>query len=211
MTVARSEFYRADAVLLDVLEQLPWIEGLMSERELERLATIAADVMPDQAIVEIGSYRGRSSSVMAAAARFGNGARVTAIDLWPQPNQHERDLDHADRQRGALEAFTATMEAQGWPVTPLRAHSVNIADSWIQPVGLAFIDGDHSYAAVAHDYHAWGPLVARGGVIAFHDYFDDADLSVPGDTARVIDELVMASGLWADEGLTDKLWIGRRL
>lgn len=37
-------------------------------------------------------------------------------------------------------------------------------------LGLLYLDGDHSYAAVMKDLKAWFPKVAAGGVIAGHDY-----------------------------------------
>jgi len=36
-------------------------------------------------------------------------------------------------------------------------------------VDFLFIDADHSYAGVKRDFEMYGPLVANGGVIAFHD------------------------------------------
>jgi hypothetical protein len=37
------------------------------------------------------------------------------------------------------------------------------------PLDFLFIDGDHTYAGVKHDYNHYAPLVRAGGVIAFHD------------------------------------------
>lgn len=182
----------------------------MDPAELERLAELAAQVPRDQAIVELGSYRGGSASALALGARNGGGAHVTCIDPWPQPRANEPDPGHAERQRGALEAFRSTMSAQGWPVTALRAHSHNIAPRWVQPVGLLFIDGDHSYDAVAADFRSWLSLLAPGAWLVFHDYFDDGECTLPGDTARVIDELVIPTGLFHVEPMTLKLWVGRR-
>jgi predicted O-methyltransferase YrrM len=36
-------------------------------------------------------------------------------------------------------------------------------------IDLLFIDGDHSYAGVKSDYEMYHPLVAKDGLIAFHD------------------------------------------
>jgi predicted O-methyltransferase YrrM len=36
-------------------------------------------------------------------------------------------------------------------------------------VDFLFIDGDHTYAGVKQDYEMYGPLVRKGGLIAFHD------------------------------------------
>jgi cephalosporin hydroxylase len=37
---------------------------------------------------------------------------------------------------------------------------------------LLFIDGDHSYSGVKRDFEVYCPLVARGGMVAFHDIAD---------------------------------------
>jgi cephalosporin hydroxylase len=37
------------------------------------------------------------------------------------------------------------------------------------PLDLLFIDGDHTYEGVCRDFQMYGPLVANGGMIAFHD------------------------------------------
>lgn len=38
-----------------------------------------------------------------------------------------------------------------------------------EPLDYLFIDGDHSYAGVKQDFELFGPLVRKGGLIAFHD------------------------------------------
>lgn len=185
-------------------------DALMDPRELVVLRDLAAGVPRHQAIVELGSYRGGSAVAMVEGALGGYGAHVTCIDPWPTPGRHERDREHAARQRGALSAFTETMRLRNWPVTALRARSTDIAPYWLQPVGLLFIDADHSYAQVMADYRAWAPHVVVDGWIALHDYYDDGELTIPGDTARVIDGVITPSRLWTDPQLIEKLWIAKR-
>lgn len=38
-----------------------------------------------------------------------------------------------------------------------------------RPLDYLFIDGDHRYEGVKSDFERYGPLVRRGGLIAFHD------------------------------------------
>jgi len=47
-------------------------------------------------------------------------------------------------------------------------------------IDLLFIDGDHSYEGVKKDFELYSPLVAAGGMIAFHDIVDGAEVSVGG-------------------------------
>ena len=38
-----------------------------------------------------------------------------------------------------------------------------------EEIDFLFIDGDHTYNGVKKDYEMYGPLVRKGGIIAFHD------------------------------------------
>jgi predicted O-methyltransferase YrrM len=37
------------------------------------------------------------------------------------------------------------------------------------PYDLVFIDGDHTYESVSADWENYSPMVAPGGIVAFHD------------------------------------------
>src|SRR5690606_15850738 len=56
---------------------------------LDWLEKAAADVPADQAIVELGVYRGDSLVRLALGSRAGNGARVWGIDPWGLPGAYE--------------------------------------------------------------------------------------------------------------------------
>lgn len=43
-----------------------------------------------------------------------------------------------------------------------------------------FIDGDHAYGGVSRDFEMYGPLVKRGGLIAFHDIVEGPSERVGG-------------------------------
>ena len=40
-------------------------------------------------------------------------------------------------------------------------------------VDFLFIDADHTYTGIRRDFQLYGPLVRRGGLIAFHDIVPD--------------------------------------
>ena len=48
-----------------------------------------------------------------------------------------------------------------------REHVARLLDS--RPIEFLFIDGDHSHDGVWRDFNMYSPLVAPGGLIAFHD------------------------------------------
>src|SRR3546814_19526212 len=47
------------------------------------------------------------------------------------------------------------------------------AANWSTPLGLVFVDGGHALDVVLADFEAWSPHVAAGGVLVFHDVFED--------------------------------------
>ena len=66
---------------------------------------------------------------------------------------------------------------------------------------LAFLDGDHSYAAAKRDFSLVAPLIAPDGVIALHD-----TLAFQG-VSRVLGE-ALATGEWRLGGCCGNLsWI----
>jgi hypothetical protein len=87
-------------------------------------------------------------------------------------------------------------------ITPIRKNSINLTESDIcYPLNLVFIDGDHSYAAVKHDYEKVEPWILEGGILAFHDCIHFEGVS------RTIGE-ALASGGWQLNGHIDNLlWL----
>lgn len=145
--------------------------GLMNPGIGDHLSHLAEQVPDDLAIVEVGSFRGKSTAYLAAGARRGGGAKVHAVDPWDLPgNPYGKHGFSAPEVR---EAFEAQLRAcRLWSqVVPHRAFSVDAARLWDgQKISLLFIDGDHSESAVRNDVRAWTPHLAADHVIAFDDY-----------------------------------------
>lgn len=156
--------------------------GFLPEDEalgLYRAALAAASLGP---LLEIGTYCGRSTVLLAAAAR-DRGALVVTVDHHRGSEEHQpgegfHDPDLADPQTGrvdTLPAFRRTLERSGLEehVVALVAPSPTAARVWTTPVGLVFIDGGHSEAAARADLAGWSPHVVPGGLLVIHDVFED--------------------------------------
>lgn len=59
-----------------------------------------------------------------------------------------------------------------------------------QCLDLLFIDADHSYEGVKHDFLSYSPLVRPGGIVAFHDIAEHRQES-GGDVPRFWNEVKM--------------------
>jgi predicted O-methyltransferase YrrM len=132
-------------------------EGLLEEREGLCLYVLARRAARIGRVVEIGSFKGRSTWFLARAIEDeGSVEPVVAID------PHLEDT---------AEAFARNVDATGIgaKVDARRAYSHDVVREFEGPAGLVWIDGDHAYDAVARDFADWFPHVAVGGWMAFHD------------------------------------------
>jgi predicted O-methyltransferase YrrM len=142
------------------------VDGWLGGSEGRLLYRLASAADPAGAIVEIGSWQGRSTIWLAAGARAGRGARVVAVDPHRGTYLHTGD----ESSEAALRAnLAAAGLADG--VDVVVATSEEAVDGWSRPVSLLWIDGDHSYESALLDLDRWEPHLTDGAAVAFHDTF----------------------------------------
>lgn len=118
---------------------------------LQRVAREGMDV------VDVGCYKGMSSSLLAAVAKQHQG-RVFSVDPWVDPKIYQ--------------TFLANMRILGFDevVYPTRKCSIEAANGFPNDVfDLVFIDADHHYECVKEDIVAWLPKLREGGILCGHD------------------------------------------
>jgi MMP 1-O-methyltransferase len=157
-------------------------KGFMPPAEGLALYQTAAAYGPLGPIVEIGTYCGKSTIYLAAAARQA-GQVVVTVDHHRgseenQPGWEYHDPSLLDERTGRLDTlpgFRATLAGAGLEdqVIAVVGGSAQVAGLWRTPVGMLFIDGGHTDAAAQADYANWAPWVAPGGALAIHDVFPD--------------------------------------
>ena len=169
------------------------IQGYLHEAEGYALMTLAARGPGTGAVLELGSFMGRSTCWLANGSKSAFREKVTAVDHFKGSPEHQPGEQFecaALKEAGStFPAFQANLEAAGLAdhVEPIVASSEEAAASWQGPIRLLFIDGDHSYEAARRDFELWSPFVVPGGVIALHDVGN-----APGVT-QLYGELVGAS------------------
>ncbi len=162
------------------------LQGLITPEIGDVLRSLAAAVPADQAIVEVGSYKGMSTAHLATGSKEGHGAPVFAVDPWDLPgNVYGKHGYSAPIVREEFEAQLRRLRL--WSrVTPVQAFSTDAARDWAGPsVGLLFIDGDHLERSVRADVQAWTPHLADEHVLAF----DDIDTKRNPGVRAVVDTL----------------------
>lgn len=142
--------------------------GFLTEREGRFLALVAAATPAAGAILEIGSFKGKSTVGLATIAQRYDLGPVVTVDPHTAPSLTDPDLGG---QASSWDAFTATLEQAGvaTAVEPHRAYSRDLATGWTRPIRLLWVDGDHTYAGTREDLALFGRHLVPGAVVAFHD------------------------------------------
>ncbi len=152
-----------------LLEQVEAVEGWLAPAEAEFLIRAAARCSGRGAIVEIGSWKGKSTVALASGSMLGKGVGVWSVD------PHEPTRLTPGMPASSLQELQRNLEHAGVAeiVVPLVTTSQQAARNWNQPVELIFIDGDHSYASVRNDLDSWERFLVPGSIVAFHDCMHD--------------------------------------
>lgn len=142
--------------------------GFLAEDEIRFLGILAACTPASGVIVEIGSFKGKSTVMLATmAGKYGLGP-VVAIDPHQGLSYLGPDVPH---QSPTFDEFLSSVKSTGFEshVEVQRAYSRDVAKNWDRPIRFLWIDGDHSYKGCKEDFDLFSPHLAEGAVVAFHD------------------------------------------
>jgi predicted O-methyltransferase YrrM len=155
------------------------IPGWLTDEEGEVLYDLAKACDGRGVIVEIGSWKGKSTTCLGLGSKAGKRVPIYSID------------PHADYRFGE---FKANMERAGIIdlVTPIASKSQDAVAGFDRPIELLFLDGSHEYEDVKADFEQWVPKVVDGGTIAVHD------TTLWKGPKRVVEESVYRSTTFKD-------------
>jgi len=156
----------------DALKAVADVDGWMSEDQARRLWDRASVLPSGSRIVEIGSFRGRSTTVLALAAV--DDVEIVAIDPHAGNDRGPQEIEgYADEAAQDHEIFHANLERAGVDerVRHVRHFSQTALGDVDGAVELLYIDGAHRYAPASEDIRVWGARVAPGGTLLIHDSF----------------------------------------
>ena len=182
------------------------VEGWMEPDEATLLAEATVNALASSGIgtvVELGSYCGRGTVVLARVARaVSSAARVHAIDRF------DGLVGAADvglhQGPPTQDRFRANLGRAGLGSTVHQVVSPPAEAVWEAPIGFLLVDALHDYESVAEDFRHFEPWVHEAGLVAFHDYAD----YFPG-VQRLVDELIEC-GAWERASHVRSLIVLRR-
>ncbi|MGP3979663.1 class I SAM-dependent methyltransferase [Streptomyces sp. KR80] len=169
-------------------------------------------------LLEVGTYCGRSTVLLADAAREAGTVAVT-VDHHrgseeQQPGWEYHDTSVVDPDTGRMDTlptFRRTLHRAGLEdhVVAVVGRSPQVAALWTTPLGLVFIDGGHTDEHATADYEGWAPHVAEGGLLVIHDVF--ADPADGGQAPYRVYRRALGSGAFTEVSATRSLHVLRRV
>lgn len=179
MSIADTALPAEAARLFEFAEQ---VIGFMPADEGRALYDAAVHYLADGVGVEIGTYCGKSTVLLGAAAAQVNGI-VYTVDHHHGSEEHQPGWEYHDttlvdpvtKRFDTLPTMRHTLDLAGLEehVVAIVGKSPTVARVWGTPVQFLFIDGGHTEEAAQRDYDGWAGWVEPGGGLVIHDVFAD--------------------------------------
>lgn len=192
---------------------MPLGEGLALYAAAAEVATLGLPLL------EVGTYCGRSTILLADAARQA-GVSALTVDHHRGSEEQQPGWDYHDPETvdpvvgrmDTLPTFRRTLHAAGLEdhVIALVGRSPQVAAVWGGPLGLVFIDGGHTDEHATADYEGWAPHVAEGGLLLIHDVFPVKIDEWTGQAPYRVYLRALESGAFTEVSATDSLRVLRR-
>lgn len=143
------------------------IDGWLTEDEANFLYKSAFEIPGDGIIIEIGSWKGRSTICFALGARDGNKPVIYAVDPHTGSAEHVKKFGKVDTYSDFVENINNAGVSEY--IIPKKDFSENVANLFKQKIDFLLIDGAHDYKNVKLDYISWFPKLKNNCKVAFHD------------------------------------------
>lgn len=160
----------------DTVKEAAQVEGFMPENQLRQIYDFTEQYLtPGGTVCEIGTWKGRSTYVMAAVARE-KGARVIAIDTFAGATHKDYDTyrEALLDPKAFFDSYAGKALADFDNITFLKESSETafkkIPDGSLD---ICFIDGDHDDPTVTSDIHYYYSKVRPKGLLYGHDFYKD--------------------------------------
>jgi len=156
-------------------------------------------------ILEIGSFKGKSTIILAKAARAAGHGKIHACD----PLSLSCSTDPTDAVKEELpKIFYNNLQAHGVLdlVEFFQMRSEALAEIWDKPLKILWIDGDHTYNGVMKDITLFEKHLKPGALVCFHDVLHEFEGPI-----RVFMEKILLSDQFWDCGLCGSIGWGQFL
>lgn len=145
------------------------IEGALHPFEEKFLALLATTPIKNEGeILEIGSFKGRSTVILAKAATLVGKQKIVSVDPLTSPSSTCPSLQGKASGKEDFEKNLRDNAVSNF-VEFHQKLSTELANEWNRPINLLWIDGDHTYFGAKSDFDAFSPFLVDKAFIAMHD------------------------------------------
>lgn len=190
---------------------LPEIEGGGSARQCAALfIEIVKNVRPGSKIVEVGSWKGRSSVFASRAASVVN-SKLYCVDSWE--GSFLEGPDHPTviqtKESKVFQEFKSNIRRYGCDNFVIcRGLSKEVARRWTHgPIDFLFIDASHDYESVREDLEAWIPHLKTGSIICGDDWNQEEMPELKGSVRKAFQDFFGTS--LPNLGVVERFWAHR--
>lgn len=165
--------------IVEAMAAVADVDGWMSPDQGAALHDAAWRCPAGGRIVEIGSFRGRSTIVLALAA--DPTVEIVAVDPHAGNDRGPREIEGFGAEAGDDHAvFVANLTAAGVHdrVRHLREFSERAHALVDGGVDVLYVDAAHRYAPALADITTWGARVHDGGLMLVHDSFSSIGVTL---------------------------------
>ena len=169
-----------EASFADAARAIEGVEGWLTEAQARRLWDAATAMSDRGRIVEIGSFRGRSTVVLALAAA-GRAEEIVAIDPHAGNDRGPREIGGFEAEAATdHDVFNANLERAGvrGRVRHVRRFSSAATGDVDGGIDVLYVDGAHRYLPALDDVRTWGDRVTEGGTLLVHDAFSSVGVTL---------------------------------
>jgi hypothetical protein len=160
--------------------------------------------------VEVGSWKGRSTSYMAVEIiNSKKNIQFDCIDTWLGSEEHLSEQSQffqpelKKNENWLYNEFKKNTLIVSDYINPIRLDSLEASKLYKdRSIDFIFIDASHDYQDVLNDITYWYPKVKKGGFIAGHDY------TIFDGVKKAVDEVMHSNSLKFD--LIKSYWVHRK-
>lgn len=178
------------------------VNGFLSYMEGEFLYEQARNCSGKGVIVEIGSWKGKSTIWLGKGSKAGKKIRIYAIDPHTGSSEHKKIYGKI----WTFEEFKNNIKNAGVDdvVVPILKTSEEASKDFKGYVEFIFIDGAHEYEFVKLDFEKWFPFLIDGGIMAFHD------ATVALGVKKVVEKFIFKSNNFKNVGIVNSIVLGQK-
>lgn len=184
------------------------IPGFLSRAEGLALRRAARSVALGGHVVEIGSWKGKSTYCLSRGLK--KPGRFTVIDPF-NASGDEASLPTYRKEKGGddlEQVFRKNLrhEIMRHDFTIVRGN-VSGYPAQSPPIDLLFIDGDHSFEGISRDFNRMESHLKCGGLLLLHDCATYSLATGP----RRLQERILQGGRYRTLVQVDSLWVAKKI